>query len=416
MSFFDDGQFFYGTEDAQNYTWTPPFFDDGQFCYGTEEAQNFTSPFSTDEIHELWLDKYKTRFVSASIDQSLNFGNRTSNRVESQNAKLKKYLESARINLDKFVGCIDKIVKSQLTAIRECFGKSEISRYHHHNKPCFDLLRGFISNEALVLMVKEIDRSNEFQLDSSTCGCQLYNSCGFLCACRLSLYMTSGECIPLDSIDIFWRTLDLSPTTSLQSDNICCDAELNHVKEHFNIQTDAGKRSVLRKLVDIFNPSKTTIKPPKFENLSRQSPKVFHPCISNISLQDVEPDGNCGFRSVALGLGLTKDDWPIIRSDLVLHLESHQEQYRFIQRWRFHFPLWSSPSQSDSNEIIVIAHVHGNHYIRVALREGFPLPITHPLWITYRNNVASGWGEKYAGRQNDFSEYYRREPEHYDLT
>lgn len=38
-------------------------------------------------------------------------------------------------------------------------------------------------------MVKEIDWSNEFQLDSSTCGCQLYNSFGLPCACRLSLYM-----------------------------------------------------------------------------------------------------------------------------------------------------------------------------------------------------------------------------------
>ncbi|PWA86003.1 hypothetical protein CTI12_AA145010 [Artemisia annua] len=226
-------------------------------------------------IHDSWLDKYKTRFVSASIDLSLNFGNRTSNRVESQHAKLKKYLESASINLDKFVGCIDKIVKSQLTAIRASFGKSEISRYHHHNKPCFDLLRGFVSNEALELMVKEIDRSNEFQLDSSTCGCQLYNSCGLPCACRLSLYMTSGECILVDSIDIFWRTLDLSPATSLQSDNICCDAKLNYVKEHFNNQNDAGKRSVLRKWVDIFNPSKTTIKPPKssYTNNKQQKKK-----------------------------------------------------------------------------------------------------------------------------------------------
>ncbi|PWA65135.1 hypothetical protein CTI12_AA335860 [Artemisia annua] len=68
----------------------------------------------------------------------------------------------------------------------------------------------------------------------------------------------------------------------------------------------------------------------QFENLSRQIPKVFHPYISNTSLQDVEPDGNCGFRSVALGLGLTEDDWPIIRSDLVLHLESNQEKYRWI--------------------------------------------------------------------------------------
>ena len=68
----------------------------------------------------------------------------------------------------------------------------------------------------------------------------------------------------------------------------------------------------------------------QFKNLSRQIPKVFHPYISNTSLQDVEPDGNCGFRSVALGLGLTKDDWPIIRSDLVLHLESLQEQYMWV--------------------------------------------------------------------------------------
>ena len=86
--------------------------------------------------------------------------------------------------------------------------------------------------------------------------------------------MYAGECIPLDSIDIFWRTLDLSPATSLQNDNICCDAELNHVKEHFNNQTDAGKRSVLRKLVDIFNPSKTTIKPPKVKKNTRGRPSL----------------------------------------------------------------------------------------------------------------------------------------------
>ena len=197
----------------------------------------------------------------------------------------------------------------------------------------------------------------------------------------------------------------------------------------------------------------------QFKNLSRQIPKVFHPYISNTSLQDVEADGNCGFRSVALGLGLSEDDWPIIRYDLVRHLESHQEQYMWIfgtigynKMYRIvsttgawmempntglviasmyskvvvglsndggsttSFPLWSSPPQSDSNEIIVIAHVHGNHYIRVALRDGFPLPITHPLWITYKNNVASGWEKKYANRQNEFREYYRRKPVHYDLT
>ncbi|GJT10066.1 FAR1-related sequence 5-like protein, partial [Tanacetum coccineum] len=149
---------------------------------------------------------------------------------------------------------------SQLMAIKESFERSEISRYHKRNIPCFSLLRGAVSNEALDLMVKEIDRSNGFQLDSSTCACQQHKSCGLPCACRLSLYVHLGECIPLDSIDKFWRTLNLSPATSLQSDNIRCDTEIHKFKEHFNKQTEAGKRSFLRKLVDIFNPSKTTMK------------------------------------------------------------------------------------------------------------------------------------------------------------
>ncbi|GJX86349.1 MEI2-like protein 2 [Tanacetum coccineum] len=140
--------------------------------------------------------------------------------------------------------------------------------------------------------------------------------------------------------------------------------------------------------------------------------RLFHPYISISSLQDVKPDGNCGFRSVALGLGLPEDHWPRIRSDLVRQLESRQHQYRSIFGTRGYnqiyssvrlagewmdnnptlvlviasaynklvvslsndggcatsFPLWSSPPQSDSNEIIVIAYVNGDHYIRFGLR------------------------------------------------
>ncbi|GJZ90064.1 hypothetical protein Tco_0661991 [Tanacetum coccineum] len=388
---------------------------------------------------------------------------------------------------------------------------------------------------------------------------------------RFSFYMTSGECIPLDSIDIFWRTLDISPVTSLQKDSICCDTELNHFKEHFNKQSDVGKRSVLRKLVDIFNPSKTTIKPPpvkqntrgrpslkkqqqqrkhvppkssrsgrfsgidlnveperqnsymnnkqqekkrsfscksfdidlnmqprrhsSFSNsqrgqthnsipdlneeparhssfvspmphqlseteiLFRQIPSIFHPYISSSSIQNVEPDGNCGFRSVALGLGHPEDYWPRIRWDLVHELEYRQHEYRRMfgtrdynniygtvsvaGRWMVMphtglviaskynkvvvslsndggcatcLPLWSSPPQSDSHEIIVIAHVNGNHFIRVDLREGFPLPRTHPMWNAYKSDNASGWRDRYVSRQNIFRDYYYRDPVSYDLS
>ncbi|MFQ6670689.1 hypothetical protein Gotur_035505 [Gossypium turneri] len=54
-------------------------------------------------------------FVSVWIDRHLNFRERTTNRVKSQYAKLKKYPCAKNSSLDKFVGCIDQIVKSQLT-------------------------------------------------------------------------------------------------------------------------------------------------------------------------------------------------------------------------------------------------------------------------------------------------------------
>ncbi|TYI10893.1 hypothetical protein ES332_A09G172000v1 [Gossypium tomentosum] len=98
-------------------------------------------------LDQVWLSKYKDMFVSVWIDRHLNFGERTTNRVESQHAKLKKYLCAKNSSLDKFVGCIDQIVMSQLTPIYENFEKSRIVLKHRHNLPCFRLLRGFLNKE-----------------------------------------------------------------------------------------------------------------------------------------------------------------------------------------------------------------------------------------------------------------------------
>ncbi|MFQ6639297.1 hypothetical protein Gotur_016571 [Gossypium turneri] len=110
------------------------------------------------------------------------------NRVESQHAKLKKYLCAKNSSLDKFVGCIDQIVKSQLTSIYESFEKSRIVLKHRHSLPCFRLLQGFVALEALDILEGELQRSN--------------------------------------SIDVFWRKLNLSPSTFVENEDICCD-ELN---------------------------------------------------------------------------------------------------------------------------------------------------------------------------------------------
>lgn len=72
----------------------------------------------------------------------------------------------------------------------------------------------------------------------------------------------AGEYIPLESIDIFWRTLDVSWSKPLEDEDIQCDDDLHIFKENFNKQSNAGKMSFLRKLGCISNPSALLIKEP----------------------------------------------------------------------------------------------------------------------------------------------------------
>nr|KAJ0196065.1 hypothetical protein LSAT_V11C700368760 [Lactuca sativa] len=146
------------------------------------------------------------------VHQHLNFGNNTTNRAESQRSKLKKNLNSSNSNLDKFVQRISQVVRSQLTSINESFENSLTVRYNHHNLSCFQLLRGHVSNQALDIILGEIQSLGDLMLDTSN----------------------RGQDIPLDSIDIFWRKLDISDTTSAVDDDINCDDVVDKFKENFN--------------------------------------------------------------------------------------------------------------------------------------------------------------------------------------
>ncbi|GKC42115.1 hypothetical protein Tco_1059837 [Tanacetum coccineum] len=109
--------------------------------------------------------------------------------------------------------------------------------------------------------------------------------------CDQSLNFGNRDVIPLDSVDIFWRTLDVSWSTPLEHEDIQCDDELHISRKHSK-----------------------AVKRPEEE----------------FCLQDVRGDGNCGFRSVAVALGLSEDQWPRIRSDLVRELEDNHQKYKYI--------------------------------------------------------------------------------------
>ena len=130
-------------------------------------------------------------FVSVWIDQHFNFGNNTTNRVESQHAKLKIYMDkNAKCSLDRLLGCIDEIVKSQLILIKESLEHSRVVRIHQHNLRCFKLLRGFVSNESLKIVLEDRKRWKDHKGD---CGCRLRTAYGLPCACELSMHISSRK-------------------------------------------------------------------------------------------------------------------------------------------------------------------------------------------------------------------------------
>ncbi|KAK9064820.1 hypothetical protein SSX86_016202 [Deinandra increscens subsp. villosa] len=58
-------------------------------------------------------------------------------------------------------------------------------------------------------------------------------------------------------------------------------------------------------------------------------PQLFHRYIEDI--KDVNPDGNCGFRSVALCLGMDQKQWPLVRKRMMNEMDKNSRWWQ----WRF---------------------------------------------------------------------------------
>ena len=69
-------------------------------------------------LNTVWLTPYKEMFGSVWTDKYLNFGNHTTNRVESQHAKTKRYFDTAQLDSANSLKRIDVVVNSQYTTIK----------------------------------------------------------------------------------------------------------------------------------------------------------------------------------------------------------------------------------------------------------------------------------------------------------
>ena len=154
-------------------------------------------------LESSWLHPYKEMFVSAWIDKYLNFGERTTNRVESQHALLKQHLDDSHSQLDKFVDIIDKVVDIQETQIKASFEESITRIKHIHRNTTFSLLLTKVSLETLELLTHEMKRVQVLRQNEESCGFILRSSCGLPYACELTTFVDAGLSIPLDLINVF---------------------------------------------------------------------------------------------------------------------------------------------------------------------------------------------------------------------
>lgn len=116
-------------------------------------------------VKRQWLGRHKEGLVSAWVDKSTHFGNVTTSRVESTNARFKSYLRTSNLSLFEAFSRIKVAIESQLDEVQANQAMEQI----RHTQPLgtIDLsaVQGFVSHTALSMVRKQHDLllSREFE-------------------------------------------------------------------------------------------------------------------------------------------------------------------------------------------------------------------------------------------------------------
>ncbi|XP_076896592.1 protein FAR1-RELATED SEQUENCE 5-like [Bidens hawaiensis] len=105
-------------------------------------------------IRENWLVPNKEKFVSCWINDRLNFGDHTTNRVEGQHANLKRYLAGPNNLLDSIAAFALEVVKSQMEEIGATLEDSRVRVKKYHKLTLFEKLHNRVSLFAIAKLDK----------------------------------------------------------------------------------------------------------------------------------------------------------------------------------------------------------------------------------------------------------------------
>ncbi|XP_076943685.1 uncharacterized protein LOC143614011 [Bidens hawaiensis] len=423
-------------------------------------------PRVSDYVNKNWLKEYKKMFVSLWIDQHLNFGENTTNRVESAHAKLKDIFTPGKIDIreprvQRNTRGRPSLKKTQQKrhddpvrqqSCRFTTDKPPLQRTDSHMPPRHSSYVQPVERD----YAQELTRHNSLRDHDNSPG---YNS-------GWGNYETLG----------FYGNYDDHPT-------------YNSAYVNTGEQTYFGSTSSV--IDDLFGFNQNTAEQTYFTNTARvteydfmglsqhsvtcqksidyrtyigEIPKIFQPYVEDI--ENVDGDGNCGFRATAVALGYHQNDWASIRRSLIEEMVQYEQLYRLTfndknntvdeynavfsslnwfgkgfaptQYWMimpetgylianrfnviFHFiskdnnssstifPLWRGPDQFPEKRIITMALVHSNHYVAVKMQGEFPMGVTQKLWTLNRQTAASEWEQIYQSRQQLYKDWIWKPP------
>nr|KAJ0212511.1 hypothetical protein LSAT_V11C400223670 [Lactuca sativa] len=247
------------------------------------------------------------------------------------------------------------------------------------------------TEHALDKILEELHRLKGFVPILENCGCQLLACFGLPYAHELAMYVDAGSHIPLDSIDIFWRTLDFKPCVCVDYGNLYVDDHMKRWKEKFNNQQIMSNIVMLSSSFFDLNDEPTRHNSSFFDlndesnthnssffdlndepvrhssffmgmneepigqfsyrfdlneeptcqwsyqfDLKEEAPMEHSSLLKEISsvfhsyitrIQNVMGDGNCGFRSIAICLRYDENEFIFIRRQLYDELLTSYEDY-----------------------------------------------------------------------------------------
>jgi len=152
------------------------------------------------------LNEVKEKIVRAWTDNVLHLGCRTTNRVESAHALVKKYLDNSVGDLGTCWEKIHDMLVLQFIAIQTTFGQSvTVLQHRFKDVTLYYGLGGHVSRFALDNIALEESRCRgTLSMDKEICGCVQRTSYGLPCACEIATEILEDKPITIIGISYVW--------------------------------------------------------------------------------------------------------------------------------------------------------------------------------------------------------------------